>query len=157
MSRDPWGLLPLSTPSPGTTSTQSTSSQAPSKTASVRADRRAALGRLAVRRGGLVGVAAGIAGFYVGDVPSCFDTRQRALAYVSALPVCAVLSGLCGLGCASVAVAVLPRRRHRRLALGISVLGAMGVYHFVCTWRPLCPTTKSACGNNKQAPRGAPE
>nr|UMO78854.1 hypothetical protein [Pandoravirus belohorizontensis] len=108
--------------------------------ASVRADRRAASGRLAVRRGGLVGILAGVTGFYVGDVPSCFGVDQRALAYVSALPVCGVLSGLCGAACASLAVAILPRRRHRRLALGACALAGVGSLPFVRAWWSPAPS-----------------
>ncbi|BCU03646.1 hypothetical protein [Pandoravirus japonicus] len=106
------------------------------KAAVARADRRAALGRLAVRRGGIVGVLAGVGGFYVGDVPSCFGADQRALAYVSALPVCGVLSGLCGAACASLVVAILPRRRHRRTALGLCGLAAAASLPFVRGWWP---------------------
>ncbi|AVK74746.1 hypothetical protein pqer_cds_324 [Pandoravirus quercus] len=148
MSRDPWGLLPLSgspsPPSPSSTMTSvrstPTSSMSPAKMASVRADRRAASGRLAVRRGGLVGILAGVAGFYMGDVSSCFGADQRALAYVSALPVCGVLSGLCGAACASLAVAILPRRRHRRLALGVCALAGAASLPFVhARWPPASP------------------
>lgn len=127
MSRDPWGLLPEMT---------STSVRPAPKAALVRADRRAALGRLAVRRGGIVGALAGASGFYVGDVPSCFGADQRALAYVSALPVCGVLSGLSGAACASLAVAILPRRRHRRAALGLCGLAAAASLPFVRAWWP---------------------
>lgn len=122
MSRDPWGLLPELT---------STPARPAPKNALVRTDRRAVLGRLAVRRGGIIGVLTGVGGFYVGDVPSCFGADQRALAYVSALPVCGVLSGLCGAACASLAVAILPRRRHRRAALGLCGLAAAASLPFV--------------------------
>ncbi|AGO82418.1 hypothetical protein pdul_cds_382 [Pandoravirus dulcis] len=125
MSRDPWGLMPEMT---------STPVRPTPKTAMARADRRAALGRLAVRRGGIVGVLTGFGSFYVGDVPSCFGADQRALAYVSALPVCGVLSGLCGAACASLVVAILPRRRHRRAALGLCGLAATASLPFVRGW-----------------------
>jgi hypothetical protein len=112
MSRDPWGMEPF----PAVPVT---------KSGATRASRRALNRQRALRRGGLAGALAGVIGFYMGDVPSRFCPHERALAYVSALPVCAVAASLVGSAGAFLAVRALPRRRQRRLALVFGVVAAL--------------------------------
>ncbi|WBR14431.1 hypothetical protein pkur_cds_256 [Pandoravirus kuranda] len=98
------------------------------KTARARAERAVAHARRTMRRGTITGALAGAASFYAADVASGFGNDSIALAYVSALPVCVVLAGICGTASAGAAALLVPRRRHRRVMTGWCLAAAASTW-----------------------------